>query len=185
MRIYTWTYPYSEGTTRKKKLIIPQEDYFDYKDANREADTETFITNRDGTIEELASYLFQTAVAEKYLGVIAAVQFVQQLANIPNESASSDDYLKYPIETLVDKTADNQDASILAATLLKAMGNEVVVVKFIDNHWGVGIYCDICSGKYYEYRGLKYYYYETSNTDWDWGEVPLEYKDELPTIVHV
>lgn len=185
VRIYTWNYPYPDGTTRKKKLVIPQETYFYYKDANREAGIEKFITNSEPAIEELAAYFYQTAAAEKYLGIIAAVQFAQQLASIPDESAGSDGYLRYPVETLVDKTADNHDAVVLAAALLKAMGNEVVIVKFSDGHLGVAIYCDICSGRKYEYRGLKYYYYEVSNPDWTWGELPLQYRDEEPEIVNV
>jgi predicted transglutaminase-like cysteine proteinase len=115
--------------------------------------------------------------------VSLVVSFVQ---NIPytNDLITTgyDEYPRYPLETLVDSGGDCEDTSILAASLLKLMGFDAVILSY-PNHMAVGISITNISGSYYASDGKHYYYVETTGKNWKIGEIPSEYKDLSVTIL--
>jgi hypothetical protein len=100
--------------------------------------------------------------------------------------------LKYPVETLVDNFGDCDVFSVLAASMMKVGGLDVVLLEYsgIDpwntllSHMSLGVYLQHTpsssrTGKitWYPYNGKNYYVAETTTTGTDWrvGEDPLYY----------
>ena len=111
------------------------------------------------------------------------VAFVQSLPYTSDKVTTGfDEYPRYPIETLVDNGGDCEDTSILAAALINEMGYGVVLIR-LPGHMAIGIKgSDDIDGTYYEYKGSRYYYLETTGTGWELGEVPDEYAGKQATI---
>ena len=116
--------------------------------------------------------------------VFNVVTFVQSLRYVTDESSrGEEDYVRYPIETLVDGIGDCEDVTILAATLLHEMGYSVLLVAFHD-HLALAIkYDKDFKGTYYEYDGGKYYYLEMTNLGWDLGQMPKKYRSEKCKLI--
>ena len=116
--------------------------------------------------------------------VFNIVTFVQSLRYVTDESSrGEEDYVRYPIETLVDGVGDCEDVTILAATLLHEMGYSVLLVAFHD-HLALAIkYDEHLKGAYYEYKGGKYYYLEMTNLGWDLGQIPKKYRSEKCKLI--
>ncbi len=100
--------------------------------------------------------------------VTAAINITKQLI-YENDSTALN--FKYPLETLVEGSGDCEDLATFLVSLLKAGGIDAILIIF-DNHVGVGINVERTDGYYFKYKGKKYYYYETTNPDFDLGELP-------------
>lgn len=122
------------------------------------------------------------------------ISFIQSLPYTKDDVTTPyDDYPRYPIETLVDYGGDCEDTSVLAASFLKEMGYDVVLIVFPE-HIGIGISGDeSIGGHYYPFKEKKYFYLETTGSGWDLGVVPEQYlKDDAniyelestPLLVH-
>ncbi len=109
--------------------------------------------------------------------VFNVISFVQSLQYVSDSlSRGEEEYIRYPIETLVDGLGDCEDMVILAASILHEMGYSVLLVMF-HNHLGMAIrYDKELQGTYYEYDGGKYYYLELTSPGWKLGQLPKEYK---------
>ncbi len=108
--------------------------------------------------------------------------FVQQLPYTSDRVTTPyDEYPRFPLETLYEKGGDCEDTAILAATILKEMGYEVVLIAF-KRHMGLGVACSECDGHAYEASGRKYYYLETTGEGWPVGRLPNQYEDEHPRL---
>jgi len=125
---------------------------------------------------------------EEYYRLMNIVFFVQQ---IPYEYDNSTDsyiegvlpryarhagvdveYQKYPVEMLVDGKGDCEDASILMAGLIDALGYDTVLLRYrgdglTPGHMALGIRMDEFNPyyakytpRYFEYEGKHYYYVE-------------------------
>ena len=72
------------------------------------------------------------------------------------------EYYRFPYETLWDDTGDCEDTAFLYATLMKAMGYDVVILDY-PTHVMVAV-ADVlgCTGYYYNVDGKKYYACETT-----------------------
>lgn len=116
--------------------------------------------------------------------MLNVITFVQSLQYVTDESSrSEEDYVRYPIETLVDGIGDCEDVAILAATLLHEMGYGVLLVMFPD-HLALAIkYDGDFLGTYYEYEGGKYYYLEMTSLGWKLGQIPTRYMTERAKLV--
>ena len=106
----------------------------------------------------------------------------------------SDEYPKYPIETLMDGSGDCEDLSFLLASILQAWRkNDSVNFSLIlfDNHvavgWSVKLFDEMSKEEvtnyftglklpyatyYYTENNRKYFYVETTNDDFEIGEKP-------------
>lgn len=106
--------------------------------------------------------------------VISFVQSLQYKYDI--NSKNEEEYVRYPIETLVDGVGDCEDMVILAASILYEMGNKVLLVN-LPEHLALAVQCkESFPGTYYEYQGERYYYLEMTNIGWDLGQIPNHYK---------
>lgn len=112
------------------------------------------------------------------------INFVQSLRYVTDkDSKGEEDYVRFPVETLVDGMGDCEDMAILAATILHEMGYGVMLALLPD-HMALAVNCgDDLAGTYYNYEGLHYYYLEVTNTGWNIGQIPTEYKNSRATLV--
>jgi hypothetical protein len=100
------------------------------------------------------------------------VTFVQHLPyTSDNVTTPYDEYPRFPLETLIEKGGDCEDTAILAATLLKEMGFDSLLV-LLPRHMALAVACDDCSGTHYEVNNRRYYYVETTGTGWEIGQLP-------------
>jgi hypothetical protein len=100
------------------------------------------------------------------------VTFVQHLPyTSDNVTTPYDEYPRFPLETLIEKGGDCEDTAILAATLLKEMGFDSLLV-LLPRHMALAVACDDCSGTNYEVNDRRYYYVETTGTGWEIGQLP-------------
>ncbi len=139
----------------------------------------------DAYLASLAQVFVDTAKENGYgedAAVELAISFVQSLEYLPDDDSLGYDYPKYPLETLYDCGGDCEDTSILLVSLIREMGYGCCLVEF-DDHMGVGVLgSDNVVGSYYEMHGNKYYYVETTDTGWQIGEMPREYKNRKASI---
>ncbi len=93
------------------------------------------------------------------------------------------EYPRYPIETLYDKTGDCECKTFLASAILTLLGYQTALL-FYEDHVSLGISLDIDYPEgYINHNGYKFYYYETTNTGWSFGIIPVEYKYKKPEVV--
>ena len=82
------------------------------------------------------------------------------------------DYPKYPIETVVERSGDCEDTAFLAASIIRDMGYGAALL-IMDSHCAVGVKGDeSLSGTYYAVDGVRYYYVETTNVGYEIGMTP-------------
>ena len=105
--------------------------------------------------------------------VETALTYVQSLPySYDSTSKGKDEYVRYPVETLVDGCGDCEDKSVLLAAILYEM-NIGFVLLMAPDHMAVGVNCehhDDTTG--FMFNGKKYYYAETTETDFKIGQVP-------------
>lgn len=112
------------------------------------------------------------------------VSFVQSLHYVSDKATKGEEeYVRYPIETLVDGCGDCEDVVILAAAILHEMGYDVLLV-LLPEHLALAVKDDDdFPGTFYEYDGAKYYYLEMTDKGWDLGHIPTQYKDKQATLI--
>jgi hypothetical protein len=101
--------------------------------------------------------------------------------------------VKYPVETLIENSGKCDTLSLLAASIMKAGGLDVVLLYFKEvHHINVGVYLpDEPHGTWwwlpptgYEFDGKKYWIAEcTPAMEWKVGDVPPLLADEQPWII--
>lgn len=177
-RTYSWTYGYPQTIT----LSIPTE-YYDYyrNKSHIGKEFDHYALSEDDRLflgKMIDSFKEQ---GEKYnftddQVVLNIISFVQAMPYTSDYVTTGyDEYPRYPIETLVDGGGDCEDSAILAAALLLEMGYGVVLIE-LPGHMALGVKgSDNISGTYYTYNGERYYYVETTSTNFDIGELPAEY----------
>lgn len=119
-----------------------------------------------------------------YDNVYNVVAFVQSLAYISDlQSTGEKEYVRFPIETLVDGGGDCEDTSVLMAAILHEMGYGVVLLS-LPNHIALGVKGDnSIGGTYYLYENQRYYYLETTDKGWSLGEIPDKYQRTSVTVL--
>ena len=157
-------------------------DYYKNKPRTENVGSSHYITSNDLIIKGRASTIKDEAEEDGTSKVRLAASFIQSLHYAKDSGTGYDEYPKYPVETLVEETGDCEDTSYLAASIIAAMGIDVVLVEF-DNHLGVGVWCDGCLGSYYEVDNREYYYLETTGEGWELGELPEEYQGKEARII--
>jgi hypothetical protein len=105
--------------------------------------------------------------------------------------------MKYPVETLVDNSGKCDTLSLLAASIMKAGGLDVVLLYYeglSPSHINVGVYLPYTPAyhtwwmtpKGYEYNNRTYWMAEcTSATDWKVGDCPQLLAKANATIISV
>ena len=121
-----------------------------------------------------------------------ALSFVQSLPYaFDADSKDEDEYVRYPVETLVDGCGDCEDKVALLVALLYEMDMDFVLL-ILPEHMAVGVHCDeIEAQRYLLFEGRRYYYLETTMPNWQIGQIPEEYfnaemeavpVDDLPNL---
>ena len=118
--------------------------------------------------------------------VYNVISFVQSLRyEYDIKSKQEQDYVRYPLETLVDGEGDCEDMVVLAASILYEMGYGVLLVS-LPEHLALAVQCsEFFPGTYYEYEGSRYYYLEMTSVGWDLGQIPAKYKGVEATVIPV
>jgi len=187
-KTYTKTVEWSHGEYKvTTQFGIPDDRYQWYKSKERMKATDPgYVTYDDLTIQTIAEDLADAAeiMNEKCMYCII-VEFVQSmLYEFDIDYIGLDEYPKFPIETIVDERGDCEDTSYLLAALYKALGIDAVLVLY-PGHMATAVACDDCSGAYFDYKGKKYFYVETTGTGWKIGELPEAYKGMRAGIVEI
>ncbi|MCQ2303595.1 MAG: hypothetical protein MJZ97_01195 [Bacteroidales bacterium] len=119
-----------------------------------------------------------------YDNVYNVVAFVQSLDYVTDlKSKGEKEYVRYPVETLVDGVGDCEDTSILMAAILREMGYGVVLLS-LPNHLALGVKGDnTIEGSYYLYDNERYYYLETTDKGWKLGDVPKRYANSTAKVL--
>ncbi|MBS3136955.1 hypothetical protein J4232_00855 [Candidatus Woesearchaeota archaeon] len=148
--------------------------YYKMKRHDRVSDTDIthYVTYDDATIKHIATSISNGCKTNECT-VNTIMKFVhQQLYDqTATEEEDNKDYIKYPIETLVERSGDCEDLAILAAALMKAKGIDVALLNFYSppgeksGHMAVGVVGKF-NGTYFPFDGRKYYYTEATGTNW-------------------
>jgi hypothetical protein len=176
-RSYKWSFG---GSTHRYSIGIPQGLYEFYREQPHDNKdyAKYAITDSDRKVLTKITSTFQEKSDSKTVAAHNIVAFVQSLPYVTDKvSTGYDDYARYPIETLVNNGGDCEDTAILTAALLKEMNYDVILLRF-PKHVAVGITCPECSGRYYTYKNKDYFYLETTENNWEVGQIPAELKNE-------
>lgn len=186
---YVWDY---HGYTFTHTMDIPKDGYNYYRYlGHSNYDLTKYATDKYN--RKLVAGIAKSMTEEgdevgfnEYEKVMMVVTFVQSLPYTSDLATTGyDEYVRYPIETLVNNGGDCEDTSILTAALLREMGYGVVLLKLTD-HVAVGVKGgDGIYGSYYTYNNETYFYLETTGKNWDIGEVPKEYQGEKAKVIYV
>ncbi len=118
----------------------------------------------------------------------AVLMIVHQIPYVKNDA-------KYPVETLVDNQADCDGVSVLAASLMKAGGLDVVLFLYDDinpSHMNIGVSLEQMPVSHswwtapegFEYDNKTYWMAEcTSLADWNVGDRPSLLESSKPKII--
>ncbi len=107
------------------------------------------------------------------------------------ETHGKQQYTNYPIETLVEKRGDCEDHAILAATVLREMGMDTILIVMEQTdgkaHAALGVRATSqLPGTYVEFEGRRYYYCEaTPAGTWRFGEIPADLSESLKSITPI
>jgi hypothetical protein len=118
--------------------------------------------------------------------VECAVVFAQQIPyTLDADSKGKSEWPRFPIETVVDDTGDCEDHAILLAAVTHALGYDTVLLDY-PTHMAVGIAGDpSIRGTYYEWRGKRFYFVETTSTGWVLGELPEKYQGVEAKVIEL
>ncbi len=181
------------------KIPILASEYFDYKVRSHQvvsgAELTSFVTYDDAKIKKVAETITQQCTTPEGAAEVIMEFVHQHVYDSLVEDAYGRDYVKYPIETIVERSGDCEDLVILGAALMKARNIDVALLEFPDTtgqgfgHLALGV-CGNFNGGFYEMDGKKYYYAEATGTEWPFspatwkiGQLPEE-GDFSTAIIH-
>jgi len=137
---------------------------------------------------EIAGYLYDGGATD-IQRVNNILKFVQYLPYI--HDCNGDNYVRHPLETLIEGGGDCEDTSVLAAELMRVAGPEgfPVVLLSVDtnsddeaDHMMLGVDVEGATGESYEFGGVDYYLCETTSSSYRVGQRPSGYEvlDVIP-----
>ncbi|MDV0446573.1 hypothetical protein MsAg5_04180 [Methanosarcinaceae archaeon Ag5] len=173
---YTWKY---DGREWSYSISIPDDaySYYQNKSHTRGDYNQYALSDYDRKIlGQLVDSFREQGIQNNYTDdevVLNIITFIQAMPYTSDSVTTGyDEYPRYPIETLADGGGDCEDSSILAAALLSEMGYGTVLLVF-PGHMALGVAgSDNLTGSYYEYKGVRYYYVETTIPGPKIGQVP-------------
>lgn len=184
VRKVVFNFPYN-NTTIKIEAYVNNSTYSEYKNRERAyigfiygektyLDISPYIMEGydDEAVKEVAEAITKKAAelgadeAELALLLVQSINYEVDALYAPY-----DDYPKYPVETMVDGSGDCEDTVILLASLLKNLGRNSVLI-YSPGHVGLGVAGNY-KGRYFEYKGDRWFYAETTSYGWKLGEMPV------------
>ena len=126
-------------------------------------------------IRELADRFAERAFTD-FEKVNLAMTFVQSFPYAyDDDSKGEEEYVRYPVETLVDGCGDCEDKVALLAAILYEMGIDFVLLS-LPEHLALAVRCEgVVAERYIDFNHKKYYYVETTMEGWQVGQVPPDY----------
>lgn len=185
-RGFTWTF---RGRDQRLRIRIPMWLYIYYLARPRSTDYSLYLMDPfdQPVISAIASQLSKYAQRNRLteletIGFAAAM--IHSLEYVPDDvSTSHNNYPRYPVETLVHRGGDCEDASILLASILRALHYEVGLIQ-LPGHLQVGIVRDHSfPGTYYTFDSKRYYVLEATGDGWSVGEMPPDEKGKTGTVI--
>ncbi len=187
-RTYRWKYEDTDLTVLYEYNI---QAYDTYSERSRNRDYPNFVSDPydDELISQITTQIGKLAEEAGYTNSdipYIAMAFVQSLPYVSDSaSAGYDEYPRFPFETLYHGGGDCEDSSILLSALLSDMGYGVALIE-LPGHMAVGMMGDSSlEGSYYDYSGTRYYYLETTNSEWAVGVIPEEYSNSEAVVIPI
>lgn len=136
------------------------------------------LSEHDRPVMRALANEFSSHVATEKEQIQLALTFVQSLPYAYDSATKgTDEYLRYPIETLVDGCGDCEDKVALLAALLYEMDVDFILL-ILPEHMAVGVHCDgVEANRYLLFHDKQYYYLETTMEGWQMGQIPEDYYD--------
>lgn len=195
--IYNWKYRINPLEADKfinftAKIKYSNERYREYQSLNH-LDSSAEALNRyvlDGKCPEIVDLANQIKKSCRNNGfntlhTVNTVMSFQQSFRYKFDHISKDsmEYVRYPLETLVDREGDCDCHAVCAATILSIMGYSVILLRIIfkdgGGHLAFAIEgADGLPGEFFDYDNKKYYYCEAtpsndkSSMDFRIGNMP-------------
>jgi len=190
-KTYSWSY---DSRWWSFNVKIPNDIYASYthyggsRSPYTSSQMAAFITSDDPVVIEIANILAKLAYGTGY-GYYDTVNFVLNFVQSleyahDNITTLSNEYWRFPIETLVDGGGDCKDRSILFVSIIEVMGYDAVLID-LPGHIAVGIAGNDFYGSYYLRGDIKYYYCETTGKGWMMGETPSMYQEQMANIIQI
>ena len=180
-----------ELENKEYKLPIPASEYFEFKQKPHPISLEKltdYVSYNNETIKKRARFLTKKIYskekrAQRLLDFVHSHLYDASIKKVAKQ-------VKYPIETLVERCGDCEDLAILGAALMKSIRIDVALIYFpplkdkkLWGHIALGVNGNFY-GKYYEKDGKKYFYAETTGTDWNFeraswkiGQIPKQFEN--------
>ena len=136
------------------------------------------LSEHDRSVMQALANEFSNHSASELESINLALTFVQSLPYAYDSATKgTDEYLRYPVETLVDGCGDCEDKVALLVALLYEMDVDFILLV-LPEHMAVGVHCDeVDADRYLLFREKKYYYLETTMEGWQIGQIPEDYHD--------
>ena len=155
------------------KINIDTSEYLQFKVQNHDPkevkDFVKYVTYKHPQIIAIAEKITErcTTPEEKANKIL---EFVHQYV-YDKRSEGKTNYVRFPLETIVEGNGDCEDLAILGAALMKAIKLDVALIYFPKQegeeagHMALGVVGDF-KGSRLELNGRKYFCAETTGTDW-------------------
>ena len=122
----------------------------------------------------------KSQIAQEAICFVQAIPYTYDI-----DSTGQKEFPKYPLETIYDYGGDCEDSSLLLVGILRELNFGCCLFKY-EGHIAIGILgADDIPGTYYEYKGKRYYYVETTNTGWTIGDLPDEMKGQAAQVLEI
>jgi hypothetical protein len=134
------------------------------------------LSEHDRSLMQAVSQEFRRYALTEKDRINLALTFVQSLPYAFDiDSKGTDEYVRYPVETLVDGCGDCEDKVALLTALLYEMDVDFLLLV-LPEHMALGVHCDeVEAERYLLYQDKKYYYMETTMPNWQMGQIPEAY----------
>jgi len=151
------------------------------------------LSEHDRPVMQALANEFSRIATSDVEAVGLALTFVQSFPYAHDaDSKGEDEYVRYPVETLVDGCGDCEDKVALLTALLYEMDADFILLV-LPEHMAIGVHCDgLVADRYLDFRGKKYFYLETTMSGWRMGQIPEDYADaeieaipvdEMPSLI--
>ena len=181
-RRYVWNFQRKSYTVL---MTIDLERYNSYA-AKERSDIPELVEEGSTTIGNLTREFLrifkQHQGWSKQARVDFVLSFVQSLPyTLDDVTTGYDEFRRYAIETLIEGGGDCEDTTILAAAILRGLGESTALI-FMPGHIALGVSGDF-TGTSLTYNDTKYYYCETTGTGWTVGVLPQAVSRTVEAVV--